>query len=368
MAKHVTALGIAQLAEMRRFATPYLRVDLDVVRANVRAMAAWAAQRGLALRPHFKTHKSIGVAKLQAAAGAQGFSCATLGEAEVLATAGFDDLFLAYPIWASGGVGSRLRRLADNVDLIVGVDSLEGAASLRAAIGQAQPLSVAIEIDCGCRRSGVRPDRTHALAHEVRKLGLKVVGIFCYPGQGYLPEAGESAARAEASALEQAHSALAAEGWELAFVSAGSTPTVRHTGEAPVTEVRPGTYVYGDRQQIALGSMLPEDIAAVVIATVVSTAVAGQFVIDAGAKILGRDRPRWLADNAALVPPSLGAVSRLYDHHGIVECSFSERPEVGAQVALIPNNINTVVNLVDYFVVTNGGRAVRTWRVDARGK
>ena len=102
--------------------TPHLVVDADVLDANVAAMAAFARDHGLVLRPHAKTHKSPDVARLQLDAGAVGLTVATVSEAEVFADAGCTDLFLAYPLWVDAARGARVRALTERVRLTVGVD------------------------------------------------------------------------------------------------------------------------------------------------------------------------------------------------------------------------------------------------------
>ena len=130
--------------------TPALVIDLDVVEANATRLASALAARGVALRPHVKTHKSVALARIQLEHGAAGLTVGTLGEAEVFVAAGITDLFLAYPLWAVGAKASRLRALLEVSDLSVGIDSVAGAERLAAAAaGGARPLRVLVEIDSG---------------------------------------------------------------------------------------------------------------------------------------------------------------------------------------------------------------------------
>jgi D-serine deaminase-like pyridoxal phosphate-dependent protein len=157
--------------------TPSLVIDLDRVAANLRRGADIAAAAGVALRPHTKTHKSPYFARLQVKAGAQGLTAAKVSEAEVLASAGFDDLFIANTVYGFEK-GQRIRRLAGQIKLAVGVDHLEQARMLSEAMaGAPSPLGVMIEVDTGGHRGGVaRPD-AGALARAVAELpGLQVRG------------------------------------------------------------------------------------------------------------------------------------------------------------------------------------------------
>jgi D-serine deaminase-like pyridoxal phosphate-dependent protein len=132
-------------------------IDPSVVVANIERMQGAMSMQGIGLRPHIKTHKSLRIGRLQIDAGAKGITVATVGEAEVFAEGGFDDIFLAYPAWAGGSRGKRIRELHERVSLRVGFDSVEGAEQLARATRGSRSLDVLVEVDCGARRSGVAP-------------------------------------------------------------------------------------------------------------------------------------------------------------------------------------------------------------------
>lgn len=350
--------------------TPALVVDADVLAANVARTAEDAARRGLALRPHAKTHKCLEIARLQVESGAVGLTVATLSEAQVFASAGFGDLFVAYPVHPRGTKADRLRALLDEARLTVGVDGPVGAATLARAAG-GRRLRVAIEVDSGQHRTGVRPEEVVELARSCEEQGLTVVGVFTHGGHAYAgPSAPASAAVEEGAALAEASDRLADAGIPVEMVSAGSTPTSGRDRPPQVTEERPGTYVFHDRQQLALGTCTPGDLAAMVAATVVSSS-ADRFVLDAGSKALAGDRQPWLDGAASL--PSLHdlPVTRLSEHHGVVDRRPDRPwhpPEVGEVVLVAPNHVCTVVNLFDEYAVVRDAEVVDRWRVAARGR
>jgi D-serine deaminase-like pyridoxal phosphate-dependent protein len=351
--------------------TPAVVIDLDVVERNIATMAAALAERGVALRPHAKTHKSVRLARLQLDAGASGITVGTLGEAEVMADAGIIDLFVAYPLWAGGPKRPRLRSLHDAARLRVGVESAEGAAELGAATrGARRPLEVLVELDSGLHRSGVGgADAAVGVALSAREAGLAVIGAFTHGGHGYAsPEGARAAAADEIEVLATAGRALAAAGFEIAVLSAGSTPTALLSATGAVTEERPGTYVFGDRLQQALGTATEDSIGLVVAATVVSVS-SRTVVVDAGAKVLARE-PSALLEGIAAIPALEGAtVDRAYDYHGVASLPDGvPAPTVGSIVAVVPNHVCPVVNLVDELVVTRGGAMIDRWAVDARGR
>jgi D-serine deaminase-like pyridoxal phosphate-dependent protein len=350
--------------------TPAAVVDLGVLRANVAAMQQAMDRAGVRLRPHAKTHKCIEIARMQFDAGAHGFTVGTLGEAEVFADAGMDDLFVAYPVHADGSRRKRLRELHDRVRLAVGADSEEGIAALADATrGAARPLDVMIEVDSGGHRVGVAPDDVVRLATAVDRAGLRLRGVFTHGGHGYRgPDQREPAANDEVDTLARAHDALDAAGIRVEVLSAGSTPTAELAARTPVTEQRPGTYALNDAQQVALGSVQPTAAAFFVVATVVSTAVSGQVVVDAGAKAVSRDSHPLLPGFGWLVDKGL-PLRGLNDYHGMVDLAGSApAPRVSERTTIVPNHVCPTVNLHDDLHVIDDGRLVDTWRVAARGR
>jgi D-serine deaminase-like pyridoxal phosphate-dependent protein len=355
-----------------RIDTPALVVDLDRMDAATERMATAMADRGVALRPHAKTHKSIAVARRQIGAGADGLTVGTIGEAEVFAAAGIDDLFIAYPLVPLGPKADRLRDLADRCRLRVGVDSETGVRAVADALGPDRGRArLLVEIDSGGRRSGAAPTAAGLLARFAADLGLDVIGVFTHGGHGYAgPDARIAAADDEVRSLTEAATSLRGVGIAPLVVSAGSTPTAVDSARGAVTEERPGTYVFGDRQQVNLGSIAPDAVAAVVAARVVSVNEAERrFVVDAGAKILGKDVAGYMPGHGEI--PELGGavVVRVSDYHAVVDLApDATAPEVGRVVTVVPNHICPVVNLVDAFLVSRDGDIVDTWPVDARGR
>ena len=338
-------------------------------------MASAVRAKGLQLRPHAKTHKIPEIAARQIAAGASGLTVATIGEAEVFAAGGADDIFIAYPLWLSAQKADRLRRLSQAVRIAVGVDSAEGATALGAGLGkQAGSVSVLVEVDSGHHRSGVRPEAVAPVARAAAGAGLKVTGVFTFPGHSYAPGMPAEAARQEQQALHQASAVLAAAGFDITCRSGGSTPTATLTENSAATEVRPGVYVFGDAQQLELGRCAVEDISLTVAATVVSIHGSpadgpARFIIDAGSKVLGSDRPAWASGFGRLLDHPEARITALSEHHATVEWSGPGTfPAVGDRLRVIPNHVCLAMNLVDDVAVTRRGELVDRWAVAARGR
>jgi D-serine deaminase-like pyridoxal phosphate-dependent protein len=351
--------------------TPAVIVDLDRADARIASMAAAMRDRGVGLRPHTKTHKSLEFARRQVAAGAAGLTVATIGEAEVFADGGFDDVFIAYPLIATGPKAARLRALAERCSLSVGADSVAGLTALAAAVrGAARSPRVMIEIDSGGARTGVQPILAGVLARQALTLGLEVVGAFTHGGHSYSGVGARfAAADDEVAGLEAAAASFRAEGVEAAVLSAGSTPTAALSARGIVTEERPGTYIFGDGLQAALAGEPTEDVALMVATTVVSAGAGNGFVVDAGAKILAQDVAPFLRGHGSIVGYPDAVIERLNDHHGVVTLpADAARPAIGSIVWVVPNHVCPVVNLVDEYVIARGGQVVDRWPVDARGR
>ncbi len=353
--------------------TPAVLVDLDVLERNITRMAARARDANVRLRPHAKTHKCPEIARMQLAAGASGLSLAKVSEAEVFAAAGFDDIFVAYPL-VGEDKARRLLRLHDRARLAVGVDSLEGAASLARPFREARRgLDVLLKIDAGFGRVGVPPEQAIALATAVAEMpGLRLRGVFTHAGHVYsTPEPGarDAVARHEGEILASVAETLRAADLSVEEVSVGSTPTAATAMRVEgVTECRPGNYVFYDASQVALGSCAPEDCALTVVATVVSVPAAGRAVVDAGSKTLSNDVLRPQAGGYGQLIGRKSRLAALSEEHGIVAVVEGESFRVGERVRILPNHACVVANLHDHLVGTSGDRVEVILPVTARGR
>ncbi len=355
---------------MEHVDTPSPIVLLDVVRNNIARMQDFATSNGVDLRPHVKTHKCLEIGRLQADAGARGITAGTLGEAETFAHAGFDDILLAYPIWPSGTKAARIRALAGTTRLTIGIDNPSAIAALAGAMGdEPDRLQILIEIDCGAHRSGASPRDAGELATTARKAGMRPVGVFTYPGHGSSSsEARRQAARDQERALTEAADSMTRAGVSPQIVSAGSTPTVEFSTADIITEVRPGEYVFYDLDNARLQDCSAEDIALYVAATVVSTWVPGQIIVDTGTKALGREGNTERGYGA--VAGTDAVLTRLNEYHGYLATrGLGGTPQVGTVLPIAPNHVCPVVNNFDELLVLDPAAPnLQRWSVAARGR
>jgi len=353
--------------------TPVPLVDLDRLERNLDRMAEYARRHGLALRPHTKTHKSPRIAAEQLRRGAVGLTCATPLEAEVMSEV-CDDVLLAYPTIGSPKL-QRLMALPERVRLTVAVDSPDSVEQLaRAAEERGRPVGVYVELDLGMHRVGVAAtdEMLRLVRLVVAKPPLVYRGITFYPGhiRAAVGQQGKDLDRLGSSLR---HTLEVLEQSDLApkVVSGGSTPTAWEAHRIDgLTEMRPGTYAYNDRITAQVGACDWNDCALTVLATVVSTAVPGQVVIDAGSKALGREPPEGEGNGyGALLDRPDVTVQRLSEEHGILDLrNTSWRPAVGEQVRVVPNHVCIAVHLHEVIYGIRGDRVEGGWPVMARGR
>lgn len=352
--------------------TPVPIVDLDRVSANLDRMAEYTSKHSLSLRPHCKTHKSPAIAAEQVRRGAVGLTCATVREVEVLMEAS-RNILAAYP--PLGGRARRLASLPANLQLRVALDSRKAAESISDACREAaREVEVLVEVDLGMHRVGVQSaEDAIELAKYVRQLpAIRYAGIAFYPGHiRQNVDEQDSALASLSRQLTAVLEKMSAAGLEPEVVSGGSTPTAWRAHELPgVTEVRPGTYVYNDRTTVEIGACAPEDCALTVLATVVSTSVPGQAVIDAGSKALAREPMRDASSGfgAVMDRPEV-TVKGMSEEHGLLDLSATDwRPEVGERVRIVPNHVCAVVHLFDRVATISNGKLQDEMEIAARGR
>jgi D-serine deaminase-like pyridoxal phosphate-dependent protein len=260
--------------------------------------------------------------------------------------------------------------------LTVGIDSQAGARGLSAAAAAAGcTVRVRVEIDSGLHRAGVPPAHAADLCRLALSLpGLDLDGIFTFRGASFSGSGGRPAAelgREEGELMAALADELRAADIPIREVSVGSTPTGRAAaGVTGVTEVRPGTYVFGDYSLAGRGTIGYDEVALSILCTVVSRPSADTATVDGGSKTfcgdMAPDRAR-LHGYARAVDME-AYVDRMSEEHGVVRLPEGADPPVGARVAFYPIHVCTTVNLADELIGVRGGRVERIWPILARGK
>lgn len=345
---------------MHQLPSPALVVDLDAFEANVATADKLLAGTGTRLRPHVKTHRTPGLALRQLGGVADGVTCATLGEGEVMADAGIGEVFIANEVVAPDKL-ARLAALARRANVTVAVDEAAVAQALGAAATRAgSVVDVLVDVDIGLGRCGVAsPADAAALARVVAGTGgLRLAGIMGYEGRVTRVGAERAAALGRYyGLLAETRAAVEGAGFEVATVSSAGTSTIREAAADPtITEVQAGTYAL---MEAGLEDLeLPFGHAVSVLATVISRSPA-QVVLDAGRKSLACDYgfPRLLADG--------GEVADVNEEHTIVAWPDGRPPPIGARLALRPGHVRLTFNLHPRVWLARGGEVVEDLPVTA---
>ncbi len=364
--------------------TPAVLLDETKLMGNLGAMQDLADRRGVALRPHIKTHKSLEIGRRQVDMGASGVTVATVDEAQVFIKGGFESITVARPV-ISPSKWSRLLNaaMARGADVRVVVDSKEGiqVAGERAA-AHGLTVGLFLKIDVGLHRCGLLPDdpRIGELAGMIHgHANLAFRGILSHAGHVYGSKCRAEAAEVadgERRTMIAVRDALQSDGLPVREVSVGATPAVlaaeRFDG---ITEIRPGNYVFLDLLPVRVGVARVADVALTVLATVISRNER-YYVTDAGSKTLTSDTGvhGMTGDQGfGLAYPASGflendgemIVEKVSEEHGMVGRNGLDLA-IGSKIRVVPVHSCPVANLArSYVVLTPDG--LETWPVDAAG-
>lgn len=360
--------------------TPALLVDREIMMDNIRAMQNRANRKGVALRPHTKTHKTPAIALIQRDCGCKGIAVAKLGEAEVMADAGFDDIFIANEIVGDIKM-KRLRKLAQSIKLSWGIDCPDHVEAAEKVFASASvKAEVLVEIEVGERRSGIIEESDFLdLLDSIKKAPhVHLKGVFSHEGHCYnSPDLATCRKEFIASQKRTLRFVQIAkeQGFEIETVSIGSTPSLMHD-DFPVlegiSEFRPGTYVLMDASMANAAGTLSR-CAATVLATVISRPTPERVILDVGAKGITMQR----RSQGITATEGLGTVKGydnvyihdVYDEHAIIyNKTFHDAVKIGDKVEIISVHICPTCNLHEKLYLTSCGEVVAELPVLARGK
>ena len=355
--------------------TPALLIDVDIMERNVRSLSAYCRQHAIHLRPHTKTHKIPELAQLQIKHGADGITVAKIGEAEVMADSGIDDILIAYPLLGCKKL-DRLVALAKRYRITVAVDSVEVAFCISdAAVRAGVLIGIRAEFDTGFGRCGmpIEPTSIEAVLAIMALPGLEWRGLNVYPGH-IMHSAGERQGliAGENQRLTRLMELMDTARIDRSMVSGGNTPAAYQSHHfTGVTEIRPGTYIFNDKNTVCAEAATYADCALSVLTRVVSRSVSGKAIVDAGSKTLSADH---------LLSGSREAYGQVLDYEGVVVEELSEEhghlsvaragrhPNLGDLIRIIPNHVCPCINLHDRVYGVRNDRVVEEWTVAGRGK
>lgn len=351
--------------------TPNVCIDYDIVEENIQRALDRISPYGLKHRPHIKAHKSVELAKLQIAKGCSGITCAKLGEAEVMANAGINDILLAYPLIGEEKLDRYAALIQKGVQMKTIINSLYGANAL-SELGKKLDarLPVLIEMDGHIGRGGRKMGADFEdFAREVKKLdGIDVKGVEVYSGDIYdlkTEEAIRRRAREERDEILECARTLEKLGMHPEILSGGSSFSVLFPEELEgITEIRAGNYIFNDNALFSIGMVPREYCAMTVKSMVVAKAESDIAIIDAGAKTLSSDLVHLHEGYGAVIGHPEAEITKLNEEHGFVHMSGLE---VGDIIEIIPNHACVIPNLFDQLPAYRKGEFDHWIKIDARG-
>lgn len=368
---------IGQQGSRAALNTPVLVLDRDQLDRNIAILQTLASARGVALRPHAKTHKSVDIARRQIAAGASGICCAKIGEAEVLADGGIGNILITSPVAAPMAI-LRLAALAKRGEgTIAAIDSPAVVARIQHALAaEGAMLDVVIDIDPGIRRTGVAsPEAAVALADAIAvadNITLRGVQYYCGMQQHIEDYAARRAAMIDRTEyLQRVIAALTEAGYPPRLVTGSGTGTHRIDLDLGVfTELQAGSYVFMDKQYLdcdLTGDGAPPFAPSLAVdARVVSANHDALVTIDAGFKSLSTD------GGVAQVRQGAAADTMVVfmgdEHSALIAPGIGGTLQPGDLVSLTVPHCDPTVNLYDNFHVVQDGTLVAIWPVSARGR
>lgn len=354
--------------------TPALIFYPELIRANVARVVELAGSPER-LRPHAKTHKTREITKLQLAVGVTKHKCATIAEAEMLASCGVPDVLLAYP--AIGPNATRLAQLATQfkqTQFSALVDSVVGAKMLSQAAKQAGVMiGFLVDLDVGQHRTGIAPEFAVELYVTTAQLpGLTPNGIHAYDGHNR----SESRADRDAMAVESlrlvsgVRTEIETKGLSVPRIVSGGTPgfpSYAAIRDVPGLECSPGTYVLHDSSyDTSYPDFTGITPAAIVLTRVISKPKTNRLTFDIGTKAVASDPPAGKRMVLLDVPDAMPIGHN--EEHYIVETPSAEQFEIGDVVYAIPAHVCPTVALHKDALTAEGGRITGSWQIAARDR
>lgn len=324
--------------------TPALLVDLDKMEKNLQTMSVFFKHRACKLRPHFKNHKSVVLAKRQLTAGAIGITASTIHETEMVVNAGIDSILIANEIAGESNL-KKLIELAADTNIILAVDNENIINDIgRLSSETKNKLSLVVDIDLGLQRCGVQWGvPALELAKKIISKQLKFDGLMGYEGHLQKLDAGIENMKLRKEAIHRltaTKNILLKEGIAVNIVSSGGTGTYAIAGSADgITEVQAGNYLLMDTSYAPYAQDFEPSLS--LLTTIISVTPGERFVVNAGLKEISAERG--MPDLMNMPGATLKV---LHAEHGIVEITDSFlQVESGTNVALSVYYSDCTVNL-----------------------
>jgi len=353
--------------------TPALVIDYNLMQKNIETMLNFTKENKVNLRPHTKTHKCPIVAKKHLEIAKQlnvenkGICVARIGEAEIFAQNGFDDILIANEVVESNQI-KRLIELNKKSSVKVCVDSEKNIFDLNGVASKENvKLEVVMEVDVGLGRNGVQPGKPGLnLANFIKKQSnITLIGLQGY--EGHLtavadPELRKKKAEECMNKIITTRDLLNNNGFNINYLTAGNTVTYKYSAKVDgITELQTGTYIFNDEHYYRVS---PEfEIAVTVLGTITNIRGNRVYTVDVGLKAVTNDNGIPTFKN---YPKS--KIRVMTEEHSIIRAAPKDEFELGQKIELYPTHICTTTNLYDFFTVVKDGEVIGKWDILARGK
>ena len=272
--------------------TPALWIDLDAFEHNASKMLRLCNNQNVRWRPHVKASKSPDLAHRLISIGAQGITCAKVAEAEAMAAGGINDILVANEIIGTTKI-ERLVQVAKQARIGVACDDKANISEISSIASKSNvTIGILVDINVGANRCGVAPEEAPALARLVMESpGIELRGLMGYEGHvmGMQPEDKEAASAKAADILAEAKSLVEASGLTVEILSGGGSGNYWHAATlGSINELQAGGGALMDISYQELMKLPDHQYALYLNAQVISTAVEGRAILDAGWKTTGR--------------------------------------------------------------------------------
>jgi D-serine deaminase-like pyridoxal phosphate-dependent protein len=354
--------------------TPALLFYKDLIRRNI-ARAIGIAGSPKRLRPHVKTHKTAEIVQLELEAGITKHKCATLAEAELLARAGAEEVFIAFNM-----VGPNCARLArlnaayPKTRFAVTGDNEQALRALSAAMAeQGQEVEIVLDLDVGQHRTGVEVGATATSLYRLCAglPGLRLGGFHVYDGHNHQADFAErrKAVQKQMEPVLRLRSEIEASGLPVPRIVAGGTPTFPVYAEMslPGLECTPGTCVLHDynytSRYLDISGFVP---AALLLTRVISRPTPTRVTTDLGYKAIASDPPAGKRCFLIDVPNAEAVLQN--EEHLVIETPAANRFKPGDEIYAIPAHVCPTVALHREAYVVENGIIIDRWPIVARDR
>ena len=265
--------------------TPALVLNYDKMMRNINTMANFAKENNVNHRPHVKTHKCPILAHMQIKAGCKGITVAKVGEAEIFAQSGIEDILIANQVIDLNHI-DRLAKLNKYIKIRCAVDSQKNILDLsKIAVKNNTILKVFLDVNLGLGRSGVEPGESALeMAKFVKKTpNIELVGLMGYEGHlTSMLNLGQKEEKANIcfKKIVETRDILNKNGFNIKDITTSGSGTYKYASKFEgITEIRPGTYIFSDKRLQMKDSAF--EIAVSILGTIQNQTGINQFTVDA---------------------------------------------------------------------------------------